>query len=201
MLTIALTGGIATGKSYVLGRFQALGVPTLDADLLVHEAMRPGSDAALAIGRRFGPGTIQCDGAVDRQRLAALVFSDAAARKDLEDILHPEVYRAIRRWFEAFATQGHRMAMADIPLLYETGHEADFDRVIVMACDAEEQIARAVARGMTEADVRLRMAAQWPTADKAARADFVITTNGSFEETDRQIDVVYRALLDEINRR
>jgi dephospho-CoA kinase len=101
MLRVALTGGIASGKSCVLSRFAALGVPTVDADSLVHEALAAGSPAVPRITARFGHGVLAADGSVDRKSLAALVFSDASARADLEAILHPEVFRRIDEWFAA----------------------------------------------------------------------------------------------------
>src|SRR5947207_3216375 len=95
MLKIALTGGIATGKSYVLGQFRARGVPCLDADTLAHAATAAGTDATAAIAARFGPGVLAADASVDRAALGAIVFADATARRDLEAIVHPVVYRAI----------------------------------------------------------------------------------------------------------
>jgi dephospho-CoA kinase len=195
MVRAALTGGLATGKSYALRRFQALGAATVDADVLVHEALRPGSDAALAIRDRFGPDVLTCSGAVDRKALAGIVFHDIGARRDLEAILHPEVYRAIERWFDAFAAQGRPLAIADIPLLYETRHADRFDCVIATVCAPDEQMRRALARGLSEEEARLRIAAQMPTAEKAARADYVIHTDGAYEDTDRQVETIYRELL------
>src|SRR5690349_21162725 len=127
MLRVALTGGIATGKSYCLERFARLGAPVIDADVLAREAVASGTPA-------------------------------------LEAVVHPEVYRRIREWF-ANLPPGTRLGIADIPLLYETGQEHEFDRVIVAACDVVEQIRRMVVRdGFTDADARARLAAQWPIA-------------------------------------
>lgn len=196
MLKVALTGGIATGKSYVLARFAALGIPTVDADRLARQLVEPGSPAWGAIRARFGPGVFDADGQLNRRALAAIVFADPAARRDLEAILHPLVYQAIETWFAARAQEGHRLAIADIPLLYETGRAAAFDAVIVVACPPEEQLARLMARdGLSEAEARQRLAAQWPIGEKVERADFVIRTDGSFEETDRQVREVYDTLL------
>jgi dephospho-CoA kinase len=195
MLSVAITGGIGTGKSVVLAEFAACGAPVVDADALVHAALAAGSPAVAEIRRRFGEGVIGAGGAADRARLGAVVFSDIEARRDLEAILHPEVYRAIEAWMGAQAAAGAALAVAEIPLLYETGHEGDFDCVVVTACDAEEQLRRTIGRsGISEDDARRRIAAQWPLADKVRRADFVIATDGTVDETRRQARAVYEAL-------
>jgi dephospho-CoA kinase len=195
MLRVALTGGIATGKSYCLERFARLGAPVIDADVLAREAVAPGTPALEAVAARFGSGVLTSEGALNRSALARIVFSDARARAALEAIVHPEVYRRIREWF-ANLPPGTRLGIADIPLLYETGQEHEFDRVIVAACDVVEQIRRMVVRdGFTDADARARLAAQWPIAEKVARAPIVICTDRGFEETDRQVDEVFRSLM------
>lgn len=194
MLRAALTGGIATGKSFCLARFAELGVPTIDADALAREAVAPGSTGLSAVVERFGVSILGPDGSLDRPALGAIVFADRGARTALEAIIHPEVRRRIRDWFANLAA-GTRLAMADIPLLFETGQEHDFDRVVVCACDPAEQLRRLVLRdGLTEAMARLRLAAQWPVAEKVARAHHVIRTDGTFSETRLQVDAVYRAL-------
>jgi dephospho-CoA kinase len=122
------------------------------------------------------------------------VFSDLKARAALEAIVHPEVYRRIREWF-ANLPAAAPLAIADIPLVFETGHNHDFDAVIVAACAPEEQLRRVMARdGLPESDARARIAAQWPIGEKVARATHVIWTDRGFEETKRQVDHVYSAL-------
>lgn len=195
MLQAALTGGIATGKSYCLGRFEALGVPVIDADRLARLAVAPGSPGLFAVVQRFGPSVLREDGSLDRAALASIVFSDRTARADLEAIVHPDVYRRIREWF-ARMPPGTALAIADIPLLYETGHEHDFDETIVCACSPAEQLRRLVVRdGLSEEDAHARLAAQWPIGEKVKRADFVIQTGGSFAETDAEVRRVYDALV------
>src|SRR5512136_1060133 len=125
MLKVALTGGIATGKSYALARFRALGVPAIDADALAHEALAPGTPAAARVAGRFGAGVLRADGTVDRRKLAVVVFGDHAALRDLEAILHPGIIDAISAWFEARAAERRvGWALADIPLLFEVGLDA-----------------------------------------------------------------------------
>ena len=195
MLNVALTGGIATGKSHVLELFRRRGVPCLDADSLAHGVTAAGTEATAAIAARFGADVLAPDGSVDRSKLGPIVFADRAARLELEALVHPAVYRAITaglRAFERLATSP--VAVVDVPLLYESGHEGDFDRVIVTSCPPEIQLARLLERGMSDADARQRLAAQWSNEEKAARATFVIRTDGTFEETDEQVQRVLQSL-------
>jgi dephospho-CoA kinase len=196
LLRVALTGGIATGKSHVLRHLAARGVPTIDADVLAREVVSPGTAALQAIAARFGAGVLDASGALNRRALADRVFADAGARKDLEAIVHPAVYDAIGEWLARLDAAGRDpVAVADIPLLYETGHEGDFDRVIVTRCEPAQQIARLQARdGLSEAEARARLAAQWPVEEKAARAHYVIDTNGSVADTNRHVDDVLARL-------
>jgi dephospho-CoA kinase len=199
VLRIALTGGIATGKSYVLDRLRERGVPGLDADDIVHGVMAAGTEATTAIAARFGGEILAADGSVNRAKLGPIVFADAAARRDLEAIVHPAVHRSITAAVRAFERLGgHSWAVVAIPLLFETGSATDYDRVIVTACAPALQLKRLIARGLTEEESRQRIAAQLPTEEKIARADFVIFTDGSFEETDRQIDAVVAALSSDL---
>lgn len=196
MPRIALTGGIATGKSYVLARFAERGAATLDADDVARRVVEPNQPAWQALRRRFGAEMFGADGRLRRQRLAALVFADAAARADLEAIVHPPVQTAIDDWFrEDPAASSAGLAIACIPLLFETGRAAAFDVVIVTVCETATQLARLAARdGLTPAEGRRRLAAQLPAAVKVAGADHVIRTDGSLAETDAQVHAVYRAL-------
>ena len=197
MLRAALTGGIATGKSFCLSRFAAVGAAVIDADDLAHQAVDRESDGLKEVVRRFGRGVLLPDGALDRKGLGRIVFSDASARADLEAIVHPRVYRQIDQWF-ADLPSGTRVALADIPLLFETGHEHDFERVVVCACEPEEQFRRLTSRDrLTAEEARARLAAQWPIGEKVKRADYVIETDGTFAETDAQVRGVYEALLAE----
>lgn len=190
MLRIGLTGGLATGKSHVRVRVATIGLPTIDADTIAREVVRPGEPAWRDIRQRFSNDIWKTDGSLNRAALASIIFSDEAAQKDLEDILHPRVYSVIRNWLNELAqARIHRAAVAEIPLLYETGHDDDFDKVIVVACEAKTQLQRVMARdGLSKEDAQQRIAIQLPTAQKAAKADIVISTDGTLEETDAQID-------------
>ena len=195
MIRVALTGGIATGKSYCLRRFEALGAAVADADRLARDAVAPGSAGLRAVVDRFGTGVLASDGSLDRATLGRIVFADPKARAALESIVHPEVYRRIRQWF-ANLPSATAIAMADIPLVFETGHNHDFDRIVVAACSAHEQVRRIVERdGLSTDDARARLAAQWPIEEKVRRAWRVIWTDRSLEDTGRQVEAVYRELL------
>jgi dephospho-CoA kinase len=196
MQKVALTGGIATGKSYVLEQFRRRGVPCLDADALAHGVTAAGTEATAAIAARFGAQILTPDGAVDRAKLGSIVFADPTARRELEAIVHPGVYRAIAAGLRAFELIGNSpFAVVDVPLLYETGAAKDFDRVVVTACSPQTQLARLRERGITEDAARQRLAAQWATEEKASSADFVVNTDGTFEETDAQVERIYKLLL------
>ena len=188
VLRVALTGGIATGKSYVRQRLQEADIATIDADVLAREALAPATPGFRAVVARFGRGVLSEGGAIDRTRLAAIVFTDTTARADLEAIVHPEVYARIGHWFTRLRMNGYRgPAVADVPLLFESGHADDFEVVVVVACDEATQLARLMARDGLDLDAaRRRLAAQWPIASKVEKADIVVRTDGSFAQTDAQ---------------
>ena len=197
MRRVALTGGIATGKSHVRAQFEQLGVPTIDADKLAREVVASGTPGFEAVLTRFGADILDGSGAIDRRKLASIVFSDPVARQDLEHIIHPSVRTAIDSWFESLGDIAPGFAIADIPLLYETGRERDFETVVVTSCDPRTQISRIMARdATTESEARARIAAQLPMDEKVRRADHVIMTDGSFDETDRQVRKIFSALAD-----
>jgi dephospho-CoA kinase len=194
---VALTGGIATGKSHVLAEFERLGVPTIDADVLARAAVAPGTPGLTAVASRFGPDVLDATGALDRKKLASIVFGNTDARRDLEQIIHPAVRQAIDAWFAALPPN-QPFAIADIPLLYETGRAGEFDAVVVTTCDPETQVRRVMARdAVSESEARQRIAAQLSSEDKTRRATHVIHTDGAFEETARQVRDVYNKLAAE----
>ena len=195
MRRVALTGGIATGKSHVRAWFEQLGVPTIDADTLAREAVAVGTPGLAAVVDRFGPDILAPSGALDRHKLASVVFMDPAARRDLEAIIHPEVQRATNDWFDSLDPARYSVAIADIPLLYEVGRERAFDAVIVTAVDPETQVRRVINRdGASEEEARRRLAAQLPIDEKVRRADFVIRTDGTLEQTREQVRSVLEQL-------
>ena len=170
-------------------------MPTIDADVLAREAVAPGSEGLAAVVARFGRGVLDDSGTLDRRGLAHIVFADAVARRDLEAIVHPFVRAQADAWFRQLNAAQHRIAIADIPLLYETGGETLYEAVVVTACDPEEQVRRIVARDqVTEMEARQRLAAQMPIEEKVRRANYVIRTDGSHADTDRQVAEVLRKL-------
>ena len=184
---IALTGGIATGKSYVAGKIKEAGVPMVDADVLSREVVAPGTPGLAAVRRRFGPDAVRRDGTMDRVRIAQIVFKDKRARLDLEAIIHPAVQKAID---EFFATLPKRtpFAIADIPLLFETGRDNQFNAVVVVACPRDLQLKRLMERNkLSKEDAERRLNAQLPIEQKVKKATHVIRTEGTFEETDAQV--------------
>lgn len=184
---VALTGGIATGKSHVRAHFEQLGAPTIDSDILAREALAPGTPGLAAVVERFGRDVLLADGSLDRSRVAAIVFGDPESRKALEAIVHPYVRRRTEEWLAGLDVHRHPYAVADIPLLYEVERDRDFDAVIVVACAPDAQLRRLIERGTSEPEARQRIAAQWPLEAKVARADHVIRTDGSFADTERQV--------------
>ncbi len=198
MVRVALTGGIATGKSYVREQFAALGVPTADADRFARDVVEPGTPALAAIVSRFGTEVLQADGHLDRRRLGDLVFADPAARGDLERIVHPAVREASAAWFGALPP-ATPLAIYDVPLLFEAAREGEFDRIVVVACDPGTQLDRLIRRDqLTREQATARIASQWPLEDKIRRAHYVIRTDGAFADTDRYVRDVYDLLLREV---
>jgi dephospho-CoA kinase len=192
---VALTGGIATGKTHVRREFEELGTPTIDADLLARSAVAVGTPALTEVTGCFGRDVLDPSGALDRAKLAKIVFADPSARRTLEGIIHPYVRKAITEWFGSLDAAQHPFAIADIPLLFEVQRERAFDATIVAACDPETQVRRIVDRNrVSEAEARQRIASQLPIETKTQRADYVVRTDGSVSETDRQVSEVFRAL-------
>jgi len=188
VLRVGLTGGLASGKSTVAAFFRELGAVHLDADRIAHELTAPGGRAHDAVVARFGTA--------DRKALGAIVFADPKALADLNAIVHPLVREEIARRLAGHA-QGPspaRVAIVDAALLVESGIDRDLDALIVLACPPETQVARAVARGMTEAEARRRIAAQAPLEAKLARATHVIDTGGTLDETKAHVRSVWERL-------
>jgi dephospho-CoA kinase len=193
---IALTGGIATGKSHVANRLREAGVPMVDADMVSRGVVSPGSPALAAIRKRFGPDAVRRDGTMDRVRIAQIVFKDKRARLDLEAIIHPAVVKAVNEFFTTLPKRTP-FAIADIPLLFETGRDKDFDAVIVVYCPREMQLQRVMERNrMSKEDAERRLAAQLPIDQKVDKATYVINNAGSFDETNAQVDALIATLTE-----
>ena len=192
---VVLTGGIATGKSYVLSRFSTLGAPVLDADDVARAVSAPDGAAWRQLRDRFGPEMFEADGQLDRRALGALVFADAGARADLNAIVHPHVRAAITGWFDRLDRRAAPApGIVAIPLYFESPRAERVDRVVVTACQEATQLARVMARGLREPEARQRIAAQLPTAEKVRRADHAIWTDGTHADTDRRVAEVWGLL-------
>ena len=171
MKRVALTGGIATGKTHVRAEFERLGVPTIDADKLARDAVADGSPGLKAVISRFGHGVLDDTGALDRRMLGSIVFQDPVARRDLEDIIHPAVRRAIDDWFASLEDKTPHFAIADIPLLFETAGHERVDAVVTVSAPAEVQRARLLQRPeMTDEKLEALIANQLPDAEKRRRS-------------------------------
>jgi len=193
MIVVGLTGSIGMGKTTTAAMFAAAGVPVYDADAEVHRLYAQGGAAVAPVGAAF-PGAVQ-DGAVDRERLSALVLGDPAALARLNTVVHPLMGEARAAFFHAAEAAGADIVVLDIPLLFETGGEGRVDAVVVVYAPAEVQRQRVLARpGITKAKLAALLAAQTPDADKRARADFVIDTSRGFDEARTQVDEILNTL-------
>jgi dephospho-CoA kinase len=182
------------GKSAAADFLVELGWPVVDTDQLARQLTEPGQPALAEISRQFGPEFIGPDGRLLRDRMAALVFQDAAARKRLEEILHPAIRAAWLAVAGQWRASGLAAGVVVIPLLYETEAEREVDRVICVACGAETQRRRLAVRGWTPEHVQRRITAQWPIEKKMNRADFVIWSEGSLAVLRAQLARVMAAI-------
>jgi dephospho-CoA kinase len=195
MLRVGLTGGIASGKSTVASMFRDRDFPVLDADSLARELLEPGQPAYDEVVRDFGKETLAPGGAVDRKKLAAIVFTDPQKRALLNAILHPRIREIASKWFQALDRPGSPdFAFEDAALIMEAGLKNSFDCVIVCWCRPEQQIARLKERGLSQQEAELRIAAQMPMDEKKKLADEVIDCSGSIPETEKQVGVVLEKL-------
>lgn len=195
---IALTGGIASGKSSVSRRLAEHGAVIVDADLLAREVVEPGTPGLASIRRRFGDAVIAADGSLDRAALGSLVFGDPSARADLNAITHPAVWRAaLDRFAQAEASDPDAIVVYDVPLLVEASERRPlvFDRVVVVEADRAERIRRLVTdRGMSEEDAIRRIDAQAGDADRRAVADILIVNDGDLDDLLQRVDVLWDEL-------
>jgi dephospho-CoA kinase len=194
MLLVGLTGGIGTGKSTVARMLEKRGAVVFDADVLARQAVAPGTPGFDQVVERFGPNVLAPGGGLDREALASIVFSDPAARRDLEGIVHPEVRRMFAEGCEEYR-DSDRVVVFSAPLLVETGMHTAFDLLIVVSAPVASQIERLMRdRGMGERDVQARIAAQLPLEAKAEVADILVDNEGSLEDLERRVERVWRDL-------
>jgi dephospho-CoA kinase len=202
-LLVGLTGGIATGKSTVSECFRRLGGVIIDADLLAREVVAPGELALAQIAAEFGADMLQDDGSLDRKRLGAVVFGDAARRTRLEQITHPAIRdRFLRRLAELEAEGFTGIVLWDAPVMIESGGYKNMDKLVVVATDEPTQSARLCARdGIETAEAERKIRSQMPVAEKAKLADYVIDNGGDRASTEAQVRDVHAALLRDLAAR
>lgn len=185
MLRVGLTGGLATGKSLVGDALVNLGCHLLQADQVGHAVLAPDGEAYAAVIAQFGAGIVDPDGVINRKRLAEIVFGDPAQLTRLNALVHPAVFARQEAWFaEIAAREPKAVAIVEAAIMVETGSFRRYDRIILTVCREEQQIARAMARdGLTEVQVRERIARQLPESEKRKKANYVIDTSGTLDQT------------------
>lgn len=193
-MRIAITGGIACGKSLFSHYLQRLGAELLDADDIVHRLEAPGGEAVPELARLFGDAVLDCRGGIDRDALGKRVFADADARARLNAVLHPRVRQVLTDWA---GMSGDSLRIAVIPLLFEVGWDREWDFILCLISNEQLQLERLMrGRGLTEEQARLRIAAQMPVAEKAARAHLVVNNDADAEALAREAARVYRILME-----
>jgi dephospho-CoA kinase len=191
MLIVGLTGSMGMGKSTIAAMLRARGIAVFDADAEVHRLYE---GAAVAEIEAAFPGTTSAN-RVDRAKLASAIVKNPESIERLEDLIHPLVRRAEKEFLQAESKRGASLAVLEIPLLYETGADANVDAVIVVSASPETQRARLLLRpGMDEKRLDVLLARQTPDSEKRRHADFVVDTNGSPEESERQVDAIITSL-------
>jgi len=196
MLRVGLTGGLASGKSFVGHALAELGCHLIEADKLGHEVMLPGAEAYDAVVREFGGGILKPDGQVDRRKLSALVWDHPDRLAKLNAMVHPPVWaRQEKRMAEIAQADPHAIAVVEAAILVETGSYRRFDKLIVVTCTAEQQMERALKRGSySKEEILARLSRQLPLEEKVRLADYVIDTSGTKESTLEQVQTVYESL-------
>src|SRR4051794_9159823 len=196
MLKVGLTGGYASGKSFVAAELARLGCHLIYADELGHEVLKPGREAYEPVIQIFGPAILSGDGSIDRKKLGDIVFASPELLNRLTDVVHPAVFRLEADLLEAARRKDpHAIAVIEAAILIETGRYRVFDRLILTACNEVTQIARALARdGLTPEAVKARIDRQLPLREKKKYADYAVNTDGTKEEPVRQVGAVSRQL-------
>ena len=187
MKVCGLTGGVGMGKSTAAGFFYEHGARLVDTDELARQLVQPGQPALAEIEAAFGGGVLAADGRLRRDELARIIFADAALRRRLEEILHPRIRERWLAQIEDWRRENPPLAVVVIPLLFETRAEVNFDEIICVACSPAAQHQRLLSRGWTPEQIRQRIAAQLPVADKIARSQFVVWTDGATGAHRRQV--------------
>ena len=190
MTRLGLTGGIGMGKSTAAELLAKRGAKVSDSDQLARELVEPGQPALAEIAGAFEDDVLRENGSLDRAKMAALVFNDSTAREKLEGILHPRIREAWQARLDGWAAAGEQLAVAVIPLLFETRAEANFDRTVCVACSPEAQRERLRERGWSDDQISSRLEAQMAVDEKMKRSDHVVWTDGTIEAHAAQWDAL-----------
>lgn len=196
MLKVGLTGGIACGKTYVTELLRKLGCEVIDADIAARKVVEPGQPAYEEIVQTFGREILQTDGTLDRAKLGAIVFADEKLRAQLNAIVHPRVHQLQVNWLaEVAARNPDAITITDAALMIESGGFPRYDKIVVVFCAPEIQLARLMQRNnLSETEAKQRIAAQMPTNEKLTYADYSIDTSAGFESTQQQVAVLFSEL-------
>jgi dephospho-CoA kinase len=192
LLRVGLTGGVGSGKSTVSARLAAHGAVIIDADAIAREVVEPGTSGLAAVVERFGPDVLTPDGALDRQKLADVVFNDEQERLDLNGIVHPLVGARTAELMAAAPEDA--VVVYDVPLLAEGGLASGFDVVVVVEAELDTRLRRLADRGMPEADARARIAAQAPDEQRRGIAHHVVDNSGPLDALYAQVDALWERL-------
>ena len=194
MYLVGLTGGIASGKSYVASLLTEFGASTIDADQVAREVVVPGSPGLVQVVGAFGYEILLSSGELDRAKLGAIVFADPKKRLELEEILHPLIKA---RTTQLIGEQASEIVVYAVPLLVEANVDYPFDAIITVEAGVENQVSRLMqSRSMAESDARARIEAQTSASDRESRANFVIDSSGTKDQTKRQVELVWQKLIE-----
>lgn len=197
MLKIGITGGIATGKSSVANYIREKGYPVLDADVVSHEIVEPGSSILSLLESKFGSQIINKDGSLNRQTLGKIVFRDAQKMKQLNEIMHPKINQVLIQKAQMLAKDGYTLVFLEIPLLFETNNAVGVDRTIVVTVELKEQQMRLIERNhLTSLEAQQRIKAQMPLIEKIRMADYVVE-NKEQDQMHAQVDRIISKLTDQ----
>ncbi len=202
MAYFGLTGGVASGKSTVAQMFEEAGARIIDADRIGREFLHPSLTAYHEVLEHFGREVLGPTGEIDRRRLGAIVFADRDRLLELNAILHPRIIERIEELASSYQAEETRAVIfVDAALIYEAGIGGQFRKMVVTWCRPEQQLERLMAKaGISREEAERRIAAQWPAEEKRRRADYVIDTSGTLDETRRQVQALYPQLQQLVGR-
>jgi dephospho-CoA kinase len=196
MLRVGLTGGLASGKTFVGKTLADLGCLLIRNDEIGHQVIQPDGEAYDAVVREFGASILMPDGTIDRRKLAGIVFHDPERLAKLNALVHPPVRARTRQLLEEYAaSHPDGVAVVEAAIMVETGSYRDYEKLIVAVCSVEQQIERAMARdGVTREEVLERLSRQMPLEEKVKYADYLVDTSGTKEETQARVHAIYETL-------